>query len=64
MGVNVSYLGIPMFIGGTSAMIIAPFLRTKGTPLAVGAPIGCGCLGFMMGGVALGVFFTAIWPSL
>ncbi len=64
MGVNISYLGIPMFFGGTSAMIIAPFLRTKGAGAAIGAPIGCGCLGYIAATVMVGVFYAAIWPSL
>lgn len=64
MGMNVSYFGVPMFFAGLGAMIVAPFVRTKGTPVAVGAPIGCGCGGFLLAGVALGVFYAAIWPSL
>lgn len=62
--VMVSYLGLPLFAGGASAMIIAPFLRTKGAPAAIGAPIGCGCAGFLMAMVSIIVFYTAIWPSL
>ncbi len=64
MGVNISYIGLPLFVGGASAMIVAPFLRTKGVGAAIGAPVGCGCLGFIFGAAALGIFFTAIWPSL
>lgn len=64
MGVNVSYLGIPMFFGGLGAMIVAPFVRTKGAGAAIGAPIGCGCGGFIMAVVMVGIFYAAIWPSL
>lgn len=64
MGVNISYLGIPMFFGGLGAISVAPFLRTKGAGAAIGAPIGCGCLGYIMATVLVGVFYTAIWPSL
>ncbi len=64
VGVNVSYIGIPLFVSGVSAMIVAPFLRTKGAGAAIGAPVGCGCFGFVFGVVALGVFFAAIWPEL
>ncbi|MFO0711030.1 MAG: hypothetical protein U0353_14380 [Sandaracinus sp.] len=64
MGVNVSYLGIPMFFGGLGAISVAPFVRTKGTGAAIGAPIGCGCGGFIMATVLVGVFYAAIWPSL
>jgi hypothetical protein len=64
MGVDVSYIGVPLFISGASAMIVAPFLRTKGTGAAIGAPVGCGCLGFIFAAAALMVFYTAIWPSL
>ena len=62
--VMVSYLGLPLFAGGVSAMIVAPFLRTKGAPAAIGAPIGCGCAGFLFSVVAIVVLYQAIWPSL
>lgn len=64
LGVNISYIGIPLFVGGVSAMIAAPFLRTKGAGAAIGAPVGCGCFGMLFGMVALVVFFQAIWPEL
>ncbi len=64
LGVSVSYLGIPLFFGGLSAILAAPFLQKKGSGVAIGVPIGCGCLGMMAAGISLGVFFTAIWPSL
>ncbi|GAB4209584.1 MAG: hypothetical protein OHK0013_29210 [Sandaracinaceae bacterium] len=62
--VMVSYLGVPLFISGMSAIVIAPFLRTKGAGAAIGAPIGCGCLGFFVTAVMVFVFYQAIWPSL
>ena len=62
--VVISYLGLPLFAGGASAMIIAPFLRTKGAPAAIGAPLGCGCVGFLFAMVSIVVFYQAIWPSL
>jgi hypothetical protein len=43
---------------------VALALRKKGTPLAVGAPIGCGCLSWIGGLVAVFLFFRVIWPSL
>ena len=52
LGMNVSYIGLPLFASGVSAMIVAPFLRTKGAPAAIGAPIGCGCAGFIFAAVA------------
>jgi len=61
---TVSYLGLPLFAGGVSAMIIAPFLRTKGAPAAIGAPIGCGCAGFLMAMVSILIFYATIWDSL
>jgi hypothetical protein len=64
LGVNLSYIGIPLFVGGLAAMIVAPFLRTKGQGAAIGAPVGCGCVGVLFGFVALVVFFQAIWPLL
>jgi hypothetical protein len=62
--VMVSYLGVPLFISGVSAILIAPFLRTKGAGAAIGAPIGCGCAGFLVTAVMVAVFYQAIWPSL
>jgi hypothetical protein len=64
MGILASYLGFPLLAGGMAALLVAPFLRKSGTPAAVGAPLGCGCLGM---GVTLGVvviFFAVIFPSL
>jgi hypothetical protein len=62
--VMVSYLGVPLFISGVSAILIAPLLRTKGAGAAIGAPIGCGCVGFLVTAVMVFVFYQAIWPSL
>ena len=64
LGMNVSYLGVPLFFSGVVAMIVAPFVRTKGQGPAIGAPVGCGCGTFLFAGVLLGVFYVAIWPSL
>jgi hypothetical protein len=64
MGVNASYLGVPLFFGGLGAMAVAPFVRTKGAAVAIGAPIGCGCGGFSFAAVGLAVFYAAIWPEL
>jgi hypothetical protein len=64
LGMNVSYLGVPLFFSGVVAMGVAPFLRTKGQGVAIGTPVGCGCGTFLFAGVMVGVFYVAIWPSL
>lgn len=64
LGVNVSYLGVPLFVGGLGAMVVAPFVRTKGPEVAIGAPIGCGCGGAIFALASLVLFYVAIWPSL
>jgi len=64
LGMNVSYLGVPLFFSGVVAMSVAPFLRTKGQGAAIGAPLGCGCGTFVFAVVLVGVFYVAIWPSL
>lgn len=64
LGMNVSYLGVPLFFSGVVAMCVAPFVRAKGQGVAIGAPLGCGCGMFLFAGVLLGVFYVAIWPSL
>lgn len=64
LGVTVSYVGMPLLLGGIGAVIVAPFVRGKGQAAAIGAPIGCGCLGALVGFVATVVFFVAIFPSL
>lgn len=63
-GVNASYLGVPLFFGGLFAMIVAPLVRSKGQAVAIGAPVGVGCAGFLVAFAALVVFYVAIWPSL
>jgi hypothetical protein len=60
----VSYLGVPFAIGGTIALIAAGITRSQQPAIAIGVPIGCGCVSIVVGVVGMIVFFTAIWPSL
>jgi len=61
---SVSYIGVPLALGGVVAPIVAAFVRSQPMPVAVGAPIGCGCATMVASVVGLVVFFTVIWPSL
>lgn len=64
LGMNISYIGVPLFVSGLASMGVAPFLRSKGANTAIGAPIGCGCASFLFTAVVVLVFYVAIWPSL
>jgi hypothetical protein len=46
------------------ALVAAFLTRKKPMVAAVGVPIGCGCLTWIFGLVAMFVFFQLIWPSL
>lgn len=62
--VMVSYLGVPLTLAGLVAPIAALVVRQKELPVAVGVPVGCGCLTAVATVVGVVVFYTAIWPSL
>lgn len=62
--VMVSYLGVPLALGGVVAPIAAALVRRQQMPVAVGVPVGCGCATIVASVVGLVVFYTAIWPSL
>jgi hypothetical protein len=65
LGVSMSYLAIGPFAFGVVGTIVA--LVTKKNPnqkIAVGAPIGCGCLSWIFAAALLFVFMVAIFPSL
>jgi hypothetical protein len=62
--VMVSYLGVPLALAGVVAPIAAAVVRQKELPIAVGVPVGCGCLTAVAAVVGVVVFYTAIWPSL
>lgn len=62
--VTVSYVGVPLALGGVVAAIAALAARNQQPAVAAGAPVGCGCATMVAGIVALVVFYTAIWPSL
>ena len=65
LGVSMSYLAVGPFAFGVVGTIVA--LVTKKNPnqkVAVGAPIGCGCLSWIFAAAMLFVFMVAIFPSL
>jgi len=62
--VVVSMVTVPTVIAGLFPWIIALLTRKKGTGLAVGAPIGCGCLTWIVSLVSMVVFYVVIWPEL
>src|SRR5262245_38377766 len=64
LGVLASYFGYPLFVGGLAALLIAPFVRRSGAGVAVGAPVGCGCLGMIATFFLVVVFFAVIFPAL
>lgn len=62
--VAVSMVTVPTVIAGLFPWIVALLTRKKGTGLAVGAPIGCGCLTWIVSLVSMVVFYAVIWPEL
>ena len=62
--VSVSYVGVPLALGGMIAPVAALLVRRQQMTVAVAVPVGCGCATMVAGIVGLVVFFTAIWPSL
>lgn len=65
MGVTMSYVAVGPFAFGVVGTIVA--LVTKKNPnqkVAVGAPIGCGCLSWIGAAAMLFLFMVAIFPSL
>jgi hypothetical protein len=62
--VTLSYLTIPFIVAGLVAWLPAALTRKKGTALAVGAPLGCGCLAGIAASIGLMIFYVVLWPSL
>lgn len=65
LGVSMSYIAVGPFAFGVVGTIVA--LVTKKNPnqkVAIGAPIGCGCLSWIVAAAMLFVFMVAIFPSL
>jgi hypothetical protein len=62
--VDISYFTVPFIVAGLVAWLPALLTRKKGMGLAVGAPIGCGCLAGIVATVGLMVFYVVLWPSL
>ena len=60
----VSYIGIPLALGGVVAPIAALLVREKDLPISIGVPVGCGCGTAVASIVGLVVFFTLVWPDL
>jgi hypothetical protein len=62
--VQVSYVTVPMIAAGLVPWIVALLTRKKSTAVAVGAPLGCGCLSWAVALVATIAFFALVWDSL
>ncbi len=62
--VTVSYMTVPFIVAGLVAWLPALLARKKGMGIAVGAPIGCGCIAGIVASVALMIFYVVLWPSL
>lgn len=62
--VVVSYLLVPIAVAGLVAPIAGAATRTQSQAVAIGSPVGCGCVTMMLTMVAVIVFYQAIWPSL
>lgn len=62
--VTLSYLTVPFIVAGLVAWLPAVLTRKKGMALAVGAPVGCGCLTGIVASVGLAIFYIVLWPSL
>jgi len=65
LGVYMSYVAIGPFAFGVAGTIVALVTKKNANPkVAVGAPIGCGCLAWVVAVLLLVVFMVAIFPSL
>ncbi len=62
--VEVSYVTVPMIAGGLVPWIVALLTRKKSRALAVGAPLGCGCLSWAVALVGTIAFYALVWDSL
>lgn len=62
--VELSYLTVPIIFSGLVAWLPAVLARKKGMGLAIGAPVGCGCVSGVFAGIGLFVFYVVLWPSL
>ena len=62
--VMVSYLTVPLILGGLIAPIVGLVTRGQSAPVSGGAAGGCGCLTMVVAAVGVVVFYQAIWPSL
>ncbi len=59
-----AYLTVPAVFAGLWPWIVALLTRKQSPALAVGAPLGCGCVAWVAGVVGVIVFFQIVWPSL
>ena len=65
LGVTMSYVAIGPFAFGVAGTIVAIVTKKNANQkVAVGAPIGCGCLAWIVATMLLVVFMVAIFPSL
>jgi len=62
--VVISMLTVPTLIAGLFPWIVALITRNRGMGLAIGAPIGCGCLTWIVSLFGLVIFYQVIWPEL
>lgn len=62
--VSVSYLSVPLALGGLVGAVAAAAVHKQQPAIATGVPVGCGCATMVVGVVGLVVFYQLIWPSL
>lgn len=64
-GVMMSYVAVGPFAFGVAGLIVALVTKKNANAkVAVGAPIGCGCLAWIVAVMMLFVFMVAIFPKL
>lgn len=62
--VQISYFTVPIIVAGLVAWVPALLARKQSAAIAVGAPLGCGCLSGIFAGIGLAIFYVVLWPSL
>jgi hypothetical protein len=66
-GVNAAwYASFPFCFFASAALggVIFHFAIPRASPVRIAGPLGCGCLGGILGIGMVVTFFAAIWPSL
>ncbi|HQP34780.1 MAG TPA: hypothetical protein PLI95_06370 [Polyangiaceae bacterium] len=54
----------PLFFGLVGTIVAIVTKKNPKPSVAIGAPLGCGCLAAIVGALLVAVFFLAIFPSL